>query len=101
MSTEVKVPQLPESVADATLGGEIEVPTLSGKVLLKIPAETQTGRVFRLRGKGVKALRGGATGDLLCRVVVETPVKLNKKQKQLLDGALARNAKKTVKRRKA
>ena len=77
--------EVPIAFATATLGGEIEVPTLSGKVLLKIPAETQTGRVFRLRGKGVKALRGGATGDLLCRVVVETPVKLNKKQKQLLD----------------
>jgi molecular chaperone DnaJ len=77
--------EVPISFATATLGGEIEVPTLSGKVMLKIPAETQTGRVFRLRGKGVTALRGGTTGDLLCRVVVETPVKLNKKQKQLLE----------------
>jgi molecular chaperone DnaJ len=66
------------------LGGEVEVPTLDGKIKLKIPAETQTGKLFRLRGKGVKPVRERATGDLLCRVVVETPVKLNKKQKELL-----------------
>ena len=68
----------------AALGGELEVPTLDGRVKLKIPAETQTGKLFRLRGKGVKPVRGGAVGDLLCRAVVETPVNLNKKQKELL-----------------
>ena len=56
----------------AALGGEIEVPTLDGRVNLKIPGETQTGKLFRMRGKGVKSVRGGAQGDLLCRVVVET-----------------------------
>ncbi|EPR7375138.1 DnaJ C-terminal domain-containing protein, partial [Escherichia coli] len=66
------------------LGGEIEVPTLDGRVKLKVPGETQTGKLFRMRGKGVKSVRGGAQGDLLCRVVVETPVGLNEKQKQLL-----------------
>ncbi len=68
----------------AALGGEIEVPTLDGRVKLKVPGETQTGKLFRMRGKGVKSVRGGAQGDLLCRVVVETPVGLNEKQKQLL-----------------
>lgn len=75
---------VPISFADAALGGEIEVPTLDGRVVLKIPAETQTGKLFRLRGKGVKPIRNGAVGDLLCRVVVETPVKLNDEQKELL-----------------
>ena len=69
---------------DAALGGELEVPTLDGRVKLKIPAETQTGKLFRLRGKGVKPVRGGSVGDLLCRAVVETPVNLNKRQKELL-----------------
>ncbi|MDH5485134.1 MAG: molecular chaperone DnaJ [Gammaproteobacteria bacterium] len=76
--------QVPISVATAALGGELEVPTLNGRVKLKIPAETQTGRLFRLRGKGVAPVRGGATGDLLCKVVIETPVKLTSKQKELL-----------------
>lgn len=76
--------EVPISFAMAALGGEIEVPTLDGRVNLKIPAETQTGKLFRMRGKGVKSVRGGSQGDLLCRVVVETPVKLNEKQKQLL-----------------
>ncbi len=76
--------EVPINFAMAALGGEIEVPTLDGRVSLKVPAETQTGKLFRMRGKGVKSVRGGAQGDLLCRVVVETPVKLNEKQKQLL-----------------
>jgi molecular chaperone DnaJ len=62
----------------------LEVPTLEGRVKLKIPAETQSGKLFRLRGKGVKSVRGGPPGDLICRVMVETPVKLNSKQKELL-----------------
>ena len=76
--------EVPISFVTAALGGELEVPTLSGKVKLKIPAETQSGSVFRLRGKGVKQVRGGATGDLMCRVMVETPVKLTSHQKELL-----------------
>ncbi len=77
--------EVPISIADAVLGGELEVPTLGGRVKLKIPAETQTGRMFRLRGKGVAPVRGGAAGDLLCRVVVETPVKLNGEQKAMFE----------------
>lgn len=76
--------EMPLSFVDAALGGEIEVPTLNGRVKLKIPAETQTGKVFRLRGKGVTPVRGGGVGDLLCRINVETPVNLNDKQKKLL-----------------
>jgi molecular chaperone DnaJ len=76
--------EVPISFATACLGGEIEVPTLDGKVMLKIPAETQTGKLFRLRGKGVKPVRGGAVGDLLCRVQIETPVHLTKEQKELI-----------------
>ena len=75
---------VPISVVTAALGGELEVPTLTSKVMLKIPAGTQTGKLFRMRGKGVKPVRGGAVGDLLCRVVVETPVNLTEKQKELL-----------------
>ena len=75
---------VPLKFADAALGGEIDVPTLDGRVKLKVPAETQTGKLFRLRGRGVPPVRGGATGDLLCRVVIETPVRLSDKQKDLL-----------------
>ena len=75
---------VPISFTTAALGGELEAPTLDGRINLKIPAETQTGKVFRLRGKGVRPVRGGATGDLLCRVVVETPVNLTRGQKELL-----------------
>ena len=75
---------MPVSFATATLGGSVEVPTLDGKVTIKMPAETQSGRVFRLRDKGVRPVRGGATGDLFCRVVVETPVNLTREQKDLL-----------------
>jgi len=76
--------EVPISFVDAALGGELEVPTLDGRVKLKIPSETQTGKLFRLRGKGVTPVRGGGVGDLLCRVQVETPVKLAEGQKQLL-----------------
>ena len=76
--------EVPISFVDAALGGELEVPTLSGRVKLKVPAETQTGKLFRLRGKGVASVRGGGPGDLLCRAVVETPVNLNARQKELL-----------------
>lgn len=77
--------EVPISFADAALGGELEVPTLDGRVKLKIPEGTQTNRVFRLRGKGVTPVRGGGVGDLMCRVAVETPVKLNKRQRELLE----------------
>ncbi|HBO24153.1 MULTISPECIES: molecular chaperone DnaJ [unclassified Providencia] len=76
--------EVPINFAIAALGGEIEVPTLDGRVKLKIPAETQTGKVFRMKSKGVKSVRGGLQGDLMCHIVVETPVKLNEKQKELL-----------------
>jgi molecular chaperone DnaJ len=77
--------EVPITFVDAALGGDLDVPTLDGRVKLKIPQETQTGKLFRLRGKGVKPVRGGSVGDLLCRVVVETPVKLDKTQKALLE----------------
>jgi molecular chaperone DnaJ len=76
--------EMPISIATAALGGEIEVPTLNGRIRLKIPAETQSGKSFRMRGKGVKPVRGGMTGDLLCRVNIETPVNLSNKQKEML-----------------
>ena len=60
------------------------MPTLDGRVKLKVPAGTQTGKAFRLRGKGVRPVRGGPLGDLICRVVVETPVDLTPRQKELL-----------------
>ncbi|MCK5717478.1 MAG: molecular chaperone DnaJ [Thiomargarita sp.] len=76
--------EVPISIVTAAIGGELEAPTLNGRIMLKIPAETQTGKQFRIRGKGVKPVRGGATGDLHCRVVVETPVNLTARQKELL-----------------
>ncbi len=76
--------EVPISFITAALGGAIEVPTLEGRVTLKIPEETQTGKVFRLRGKGMKSVRGHGQGDLLCKVVVETPVNLSREQKELL-----------------
>ena len=77
--------EMPVSIAVASLGGEIEIPTLDGIARLKIPAETQTGKVFRLRGKGIKGIRSIGHGDLLCHVVIETPVKLTARQKELLE----------------
>ena len=76
--------EVPIGFTTATLGGSVEVPTLDGHVVLKIPAETQSGRVFRLREKGVKSVRGPTRGDLFCRVVVETPVHLSHEQRALL-----------------
>ncbi|RKZ89236.1 MAG: molecular chaperone DnaJ, partial [Candidatus Parabeggiatoa sp. nov. 1] len=76
--------EVPISIVTAALGGELEAPTLEGRVMLKIPPETQTGKVFRIRGKGVKPVRGGLSGDLHCRVVLETPVNLTAQQKALL-----------------
>ncbi len=76
--------EVPISIVSAALGGELEVPSLGGRLNLKIPAGTQTHKLFRMRGKGVKPVRGGPQGDLICRIVVETPVKLNAEQKELL-----------------
>ena len=76
--------EMPISFVTAALGGDIEIPTLDGHAEIKIPAETQTGQVFRLRGKGIKQVRGSASGDLFCHVAVEIPVKLTARQKELL-----------------
>lgn len=75
---------VPIGFAAAVLGSTVEVPTLNGQVALKIPSETQSGRVFRLRGKGVKSVRVNGVGDLFCRVQIETPVKLTEEQMRLL-----------------
>jgi molecular chaperone DnaJ len=76
--------EMPISFTIAALGGEIEIPTLDGSAKIKIPAETQTGKVFRLRGKGIKGVRSSTHGDLMCHMVVETPVSLTERQKELL-----------------
>ncbi len=76
---------MPIKFSQAALGGTLKVPTLSGEVNLKIPPETQTGKVFRLRGKGVKSVRSSIVGDLLCRIEIETPINLTSKQKKLLE----------------
>jgi molecular chaperone DnaJ len=76
--------EMPISFTTAALGGEIEIPTLDGAAGIKIPPETQSGRVFRLRGKGIKGVRSHTHGDLMCHVVVETPVNLTDRQKELL-----------------
>ena len=76
--------EMPISFTTAALGGEIEIPTLDGYAKIKVPTETQTGKVFRLRGKGIKGVRSSAHGDLLCHVVVETPVNLTARQRELL-----------------
>jgi len=76
--------EMPISFTLAALGGEIEIPTLDGSAKIRIPAETQTGQVFRLRGKGIKGVRSTYPGDLLCAIAVETPVRLTERQKELL-----------------
>ncbi|HEX7635033.1 MAG TPA: molecular chaperone DnaJ [Noviherbaspirillum sp.] len=76
--------EIPISFAKAALGGEVEVPTLNGKASFSLPEGTQSGKTFRLRGKGIKGVRSGYAGDLFCHVVVETPVKLTERQKELL-----------------
>ncbi|HEX7130064.1 MAG TPA: molecular chaperone DnaJ [Rhodanobacteraceae bacterium] len=77
--------EVPIRLAQAALGAQIEVPTLNGGTTISVPPETQSGHVFRLRGQGVKSVRSGRTGDLLCRVVVETPVRLTREQRELLE----------------
>ena len=85
--------EMPVSFTIAALGGEIEIPTLDGLAKIKIPAETQSGKVFRLRGKGIKGVRSHGYGDLMCHVVVETPINLTERQKELLRELEAINAK--------
>ncbi len=75
---------VPISMITAALGGEIEVPTLAGKAAIDIPEGTQTGKQFRLRGKGIKGVRASYPGDLYCHILVETPVKLSEHQRKLL-----------------
>jgi molecular chaperone DnaJ len=77
--------EIPIKFTLATLGGNIEVPTLSGKASLKIPAATQSGTTFRLRGKGIPSLRGGGQGDQLVRVHVEVPQSLSADQRKILE----------------
>jgi molecular chaperone DnaJ len=76
--------EMPISFSSAALGGELEIPTLDGKAMLKIPSETQSGQVFRLKNKGIRPVRGSVTGDLYCHVQVETPVNITSRQKELL-----------------
>jgi molecular chaperone DnaJ len=75
---------VPISIVEASLGGEIEVPTLQGKAAIDLPEGTQSGKQFRLRGKGVKGVRSSYPGDLYCHITVETPVKLSEHQRKLL-----------------
>ena len=75
---------VPIGMVTAALGGEIEVPTLSGKVSINIPEGTQSGKQFRLRDKGIKGVRSSQAGALYCHIVVETPVKLTEHQRKLL-----------------
>ncbi|HUW99321.1 MAG TPA: molecular chaperone DnaJ [Acidiferrobacter sp.] len=77
--------KVPVSFGTVVLGGSIEVPSLDGCISLKVPAETQTDKVFRIRGKGVKNVRNGHLGDLFCQIVVETPVKLTRAQREILE----------------
>jgi molecular chaperone DnaJ len=77
--------EVPIRISQAALGDAVRVPTLNGDTEIKIPAETQSGKVFRLRGKGVKSVRSRNTGDLLCRAVVETPVNITARQRELLN----------------
>ncbi len=76
--------EMPVSITTAALGGEISIPTLDGSAKIRVPAETQTGKTFRLKGKGIKGVRSHEPGDLFCHVVVETPVSLTERQRQLL-----------------
>ncbi|XZR53257.1 MAG: molecular chaperone DnaJ [Enterobacteriaceae bacterium] len=77
--------EIPINFSKAILGGEIEVPTLDGRIKLRIPPETQTGKLFRIRGMGIKSSNNKFKGDLLCKVIIETPINLNEKQKKFID----------------
>ena len=75
---------VPVSITDAALGKEVEIPTLDGKVKIKVAEGTQSGKLLRVRGKGVTPVRTTMKGDLICRIMVETPVNLTREQKDLL-----------------
>ena len=75
---------VPISFTTAALGGEVSVPTLNGEAAIDLPEGTQTGKQFRLRGKGIKGVRASFPGDLYCHITVETPVKLTEHQRKLL-----------------
>ncbi|CAL4319232.1 molecular chaperone DnaJ [Buchnera aphidicola] len=75
---------VPINFCMAALGGNIEVPTLDGKIKIRIPEETQSGKLFRIQGKGIRSIRNQNMGDLFCRIIIETPINLNNKQKELL-----------------
>ena len=77
--------EVPVSFAQAALGADVEVPTLDRRATLKLPPGTQSEKVFRLRGKGVRNVRGGGVGDLYCHVSIETPVNLTPRQRELLE----------------
>lgn len=77
--------EYPINITQAALGDEVEIPTMNGRISMKIPAGTQSGTVLRVRGKGLADVHEGGQGDLLVRVVVETPTKLNSTQRQLLE----------------
>ena len=85
--------EMPVAFVTAALGSEIDIPTLDGQAKIRIPAETQSGKVFRLRGKGIKGVRSSTHGDLMCHVVVETPVNLTARQRELLSELEAINDK--------
>src|SRR5882762_941952 len=85
--------EMPVSFATAALGGEIEIPTLDGSAKIRIPTETQSGKIFRLRGKGIRGVRSREHGDLLCHVVVETPVNLTDRQ-----GSCCANSRRSARR---
>ncbi|MFB6261363.1 MAG: DnaJ C-terminal domain-containing protein [Thiohalorhabdaceae bacterium] len=76
--------EVPISITQAALGDSVTVPTLEGEANMKVPGGTQSGKTFRLRGKGIKGVRSAKPGDLLCTVRVETPVNLSERQKELL-----------------
>ena len=76
--------EVPVSFPTAALGGEVEIPSLGGRLKLKIPKGTQSGKNFRMNGKGIKHLRGGGSGDMICQINVETPINLTPRQKELL-----------------
>jgi molecular chaperone DnaJ len=76
--------EMPINFTTAALGGEIDIPTLDGAAKIKVPAETQSGKTFRLRGKGIRGVRSQSHGDLYCHVVIETPINLTERQRELL-----------------
>tara|TARA_B100000941_G_scaffold261221_1_gene213228 strand:- start:92 stop:670 length:579 start_codon:yes stop_codon:yes gene_type:complete len=77
--------EIPINYIDAVLGGDVEVPTLDGKVKLKIPSGTQSHKLMRLNGKGIRPINGASKGDILVRVLIETPINISSEQKKLLE----------------